>query len=71
MFWSIFYFSKRVPVKVKSVFVNKKYMTSRSQLVRELGNGINKLLHEYKDMISKYDKVVGYYDNGQDGFFNI
>jgi len=65
IFWSIFYFSKRVPVKISSIFVNKNYMTSRSQLTRELGQRINKLLNEYMDIISKYDQVVIYYDNGQ------
>ena len=65
IFWSIFYFSKRVPVKIKSVFVNKKYITSHSQLIRELGQGINKLLLDYKALIEKYDRVVVYYDNGQ------
>ena len=65
MFWSIFYFSKRVPVKIKSVFINKDYMTSTTQLVRELAQGIYKLINDYKSMIEKYDKVVVYYDNGQ------
>ena len=65
IFWSIYYFSKRVPVKIKSVFVNKKYMTSNSQLVRELAQGIFELVNNYRDMMEKYDKVVVYYDNGQ------
>ena len=71
IFWLLFNFAKRAPIKIKSIFVNKKYMTKRAQLIRELEVSINELLSEKAEYINKYDKVVVYYDNGQKNLGSI
>lgn len=41
IFWAIFYFSKRVNVKIHTVIVDKRYKNNNVQLNRELATQIN------------------------------
>ena len=66
IFWNIFYFTKRIPIKIKSIFINKRYQTQSSQLIRELEENVDSLINNYKKKIQKYDLVVVYYDEGQE-----
>jgi len=64
IFWSIFYFSKRADVKIHTIIVDKRFKNSKTQLNRELAIEINKLFSFMH--IEKFEKVVVYYDNGQE-----
>ncbi len=64
IFWSIFYFSKRADVKIHTIIVDKRFKNSKTQLNRELAIEINKLFSFIH--IEKFEKVVVYYDNGQE-----
>lgn len=66
IFWSIFYFSKRVKVKIHTIIVDKRFKNNKSQLNRELAVEINNFFEVIKDYMNEFDKVVIYYDNGQE-----
>lgn len=64
IFWSIFFFSKRV--KVKIIIVDKRFKNNKTQLNRELASGINDFFNSISYYMNEFEKVVVYYDNGQD-----
>ncbi len=66
IFWSIFYFSKRVKVKIHTIIVDKRFKNNKSQLNRELALEINNFFEMIKDYMNEFEKVVIYYDNGQE-----
>ncbi|MGN1301833.1 MAG: DUF3800 domain-containing protein [Clostridia bacterium] len=66
IFWTIFYFSKRVEVKIHTIIVDKRFKNNKSQLNRELAIKINDFFNSISDYIDQFKKVVVYYDNGQD-----
>lgn len=66
IFWSIFYFSKRVNVKIYTIIVDKRFKNNKTQLNRELAIEINKFFESISDYMNEFEKVVIYYDNGQD-----
>lgn len=66
IFWAIFNFSKRVKVKIHTIIVDKRFKNSKAQLNRELATEINKLLNLLNSYMNEFEKVVVYYDNGQE-----
>ena len=66
IFWSIFYFSKRVKVKIYTIIVDKRFKNNKIQLNRELATEFNNFFNDISDYINEFDKVVVYYDNGQE-----
>lgn len=66
IFWSIFFFSKRVKVKIYTIIVDKRFKNNKTQLNRELAGEINNFFNSISDYMNEFEKVVVYYDNGQD-----
>lgn len=66
IFWSIFYFSKRVKVKIHTVIIDKRFKNNRTQLNRELALEISKFFNSISEYMNEFEKVVVYYDNGQE-----
>lgn len=66
IFWAIFYFSVRVKVKIRTIIVDKKYINKKTQLNMSLAREIIKFLKDNAEYINSFDKVVIYYDNGQE-----
>ena len=66
IFWSIFYFSKRVKVKIHTVIVDKRFKNNKTQLNRELASQISSFFNSISDYMDNFEQVVVYYDNGQD-----
>ena len=66
IFWSIFYFSKRVKVKIHTIIVDKRFKNNKTQLNRELATELNNFFNDISDYMNEFDKVVVYYDNGQE-----
>ena len=66
IFWAIFYFSKRVKVKIHTIIIDKRFKNSKTQLNRELAIEINKFFESISDYMNQFEKVVVYYDNGQE-----
>lgn len=66
IFSSIYQFSRRIPVKYKTIIINKKYTDNSRILKQKLSLEINNLIKEKNEYFSKFDKIVLYYDNGQE-----
>lgn len=66
IFWAIFYFSNRVKVKLKTIIIDKK-MQLNMALAREIGKFVN----DNREYLESFDKIVIYYDNGQETLATI
>ena len=66
IFWSIFYFSVIVNVKIKTIIVDKRYINKKTQLNMNLARQMWQFIKENADYINSFDKIVIYYDNGQE-----
>lgn len=66
IFWSIFFFSKRVKVKIYTIIVDKRFKNNKTQINKELASEINDFFNSISDYMNQFEKVVVYYDNGQD-----
>ena len=66
IFNSIYQFSRRIPVKYKTIIIDKKYTDNSRILKQKISLEINKMIKENKYYFNKFDKIVMYYDNGQE-----
>ena len=66
IFNSIYQFSRRISVKYKTIIVDKKYTDNVRILRQKLSIEINNMIKEHENYFSKFDKIVMYYDNGQE-----
>lgn len=71
IFWTIFNFARKVPVKLKTIILDKRYMNSKSQLNKAISIEINNFINENKKYLNSFDKIVIYYDNGQETLATI
>lgn len=66
IFNSIYQFSRKISVKYKTIIINKKYISNGRILRQKLSLEINNMVREHDKYFSKFDKIVMYYDNGQE-----
>lgn len=66
IFKSLFHFSRKVDVKYNTIIVDKKYINDSSLLRKKLLFEINSMIKKIDKYLNKYDKIVLYYDNGQE-----
>ena len=66
IFNSIYQFSRRIPVKYKTIIIDKKYTDNSRILKQKISLEINKMIKENKHYFNKFDRIVMYYDNGQE-----
>lgn len=66
IFNSIYEFSKRIPVKYHTIIVEKKYANNSKILRKKLVVELDNLLKDNENYFNKFDKIVMYYDNGQE-----
>ena len=66
IFNSIYQFSRRIPVKYRTIIINKNYTDNGRILKQQLSYEINKMIKENDKYFKKFDKIVMYYDNGQE-----
>lgn len=66
IFNAIYQFSRRVPVKYKTIIIDKKYTDNGRILRQKLSLEINNMIKEKENYLRKFDKIVMYYDNGQE-----
>ena len=71
IFWTIFNFARKIPVKLKTIILDKRYMNSKSQLNKAISIEINNFINENKKYLDSFDKIVIYYDNGQETLATI
>lgn len=66
IFNAIYQFSKRVPIKYHTIIIDKRYTSSRKVLKQRLSAEINAIIKGNEVYFKKFDKIVMYYDNGQE-----
>lgn len=66
IFNAIYQFSRKIPVKYQTIIIDKKYADNSRVLRQQLSFEINKMLKEHEYYFKKFDKIVMYYDNGQE-----
>lgn len=71
IFWTIFYFSIRVKARLRTIIVDKKYINKKTQLNMAIAREIGKFINDNREYINSFDKVVIYYDNGQETLSTI
>lgn len=66
IFKSIYHFSRKIPVKYHTIIVDKRYTNNRKILKKKLTLELDKILKDNEKYFKKFDKIVMYYDNGQE-----
>lgn len=66
IFNSIYQFSRRIPVKYKTIIIDKKYNDNSRVLKQKLSLEINNMVKEHEKYFNKFDMIIMYYDNGQE-----
>ncbi len=66
IFNSIYQFSRKIPVKYKTIIIDKKYTDNGRILRQKISIEINNMVKEHEKYFSKFDSIVMYYDNGQE-----
>ena len=66
IFIAIYQFTKKSPIKIHSIIVNKKYTDNKKVLKQKLLLEINKMLIAKETYFKKFTKINLYYDNGQE-----
>lgn len=66
IFTAIYQFSRKIPVKYSTIIVDKNYIDNSNILYKQLALEINKLVVKNKDYFQKFNRIVLYYDNGQE-----
>ena len=71
IFNAIYQFSRRIPVKYKTIIIDKKYIGNVTMLKQQLSYEINKMINDSNKYFNKFDKIVLYYDNGQEDLASV
>ncbi len=71
IFWTIFNFARKIPIKLKSIIIGKRYINNKKQLRKALLLALSQFIDENKDFFNSFDKIIIYYDNGQETLSNI
>lgn len=66
IFKAIYHFSRKIPVKYHTIIVDKKYTNNVRALRQKLSMQIREMVVEHEKYFNKFDKIVMYYDNGQE-----
>jgi hypothetical protein len=66
IFNAIYQFSRRIPVTYRTIIIDKRKMESNRSLRSALSFEINKMVKDNEEYFTRFDKIVLYYDNGQE-----
>ena len=66
IFNAIYQFSRKIPVKYHTIIVDKRYTNNSRILKQQISIEINNMIKEHAAYFNKFDKIVLYYDNGQE-----
>ena len=66
IFKLIYYFSRKIKVKYKTIIIDKRYVDNGKVLRQKISYEINKMIEENKKYFEKFEQIVMYYDNGQE-----
>ena len=65
IFWALFHFARKIDIKIKSIFIDKRYYSSKARCIKKLFVELEGFITSISILLQKYQKIVVYYDNGQ------
>lgn len=68
---AIYQFSRRIPVTYKTIIIDKRYTDNPTILRQKIITEVNFFLKEQETYFKQFDKIVLYYDNGQESLGTI
>ncbi len=66
IFNAIYQFARRINVSYKTIIIDKRYTDNSKILKQKLSTEINIMIKDNIKYFEKFDKIVMYYDNGQE-----
>lgn len=66
IFKAIFHFSRKIQVKYKTILIDKRFLNNKTQLRQNIAYEINNMIEKNINYFNKFNKIVLYYDNGQE-----
>ena len=66
IFKAIYHFSRKIKVKYNTIIIDKRYIDNGRILKQQLSYEINRMIKDHEQYFNKFDKIVMYYDNGQE-----
>lgn len=66
IFNSIYQFSRKIPVKYHTIIIDKRFIDNGNVLRKQIINEVNQMIKNNEGYFNKFDKIVMYYDNGQE-----
>lgn len=66
IFNSIYQFSRKIPIKYHTIIIDKRFIDNGNVLRKQIINEVNQMIKNNEGYFNKFDKIVMYYDNGQE-----
>lgn len=66
IFNSIYQFSRKIPVKYHTIIIDKRFIDNGNVLRKQIIHEVNQMIKNNEGYFNKFDKIVMYYDNGQE-----
>lgn len=66
IFNSIYQFSRKISVKYHTIIIDKRFIDNGNVLRKQIINEVNQMIKNNEGYFNKFDKIVMYYDNGQE-----
>ena len=66
IFNSIYQFSRKIHVKYHTIIIDKRFIDNGNVLRKQIINEVNQMIKNNEGYFNKFDKIVMYYDNGQE-----
>ena len=66
IFNSIYQFSRKIPVKYHTIIIDKRFIDNGNVLRKQIINEVNQMIKNNEGYFNKFEKIVMYYDNGQE-----
>lgn len=66
IFNSIYQFSRKIPVKYHTIIIDKRFIDNGNVLRKQIINEVNQMIKNNEGYFNKFNKIVMYYDNGQE-----
>jgi hypothetical protein len=65
IFNTFYNFTRAVDIKYHTVVVDKKNIKNKAGLISQISKRMSQFLKEHLEMLTHYDRIIVYYDNGQ------
>ena len=65
IFNAIFHLTRKLPINIHSIIIDKKYTSSNKVLKRKILLELNSFIENNQKYFSKFDEIMVFYDNGQ------